>query len=118
LFPSECLAYRKKELKVADILRLATAGTRQLIGRNIRITLQQFAQRSLKTYEAWRIDTVGQVQPDRPNGSLVPDAEAGCVDHVVEVLEIPLAHAKGEAAEVPEDISHIVENDAVDVLAE
>ena len=103
---------------MADILRLAAAATRRLIVRNIRITLQQLVECSLKTYEAWRIDTVGQVKPDRPYGSLVPDAKSDGVDHVIKVLQIALTRAEGEAAEVPENVSGVVKNYAVNVIAQ
>jgi len=118
LASSKRLTYRKKELKVTDVLGLAATGSRQLISGNIGITLKQLVEGSLETYKARWIDTVSQVKPDWPYGGLVADAEADCVDHVIEVLEIALAHAKGEAAEVLENIPHIVEDDAVDVIAE
>ena len=103
---------------MADVLRLATARIRQLSCRNTGITLKQLVECSLKTDVARRIDAVGEVKSDRPNGSFVPYAEADGVNHIIEVLEIALSHAERETAEIPEDVSCIVKEYAVDVVAE
>jgi len=103
---------------MAGILRLAMAGSRQLISRNIRITLEQLIERSLKTCEARRIDAVRQVKSDRPNGSLVSDAKTNGVNHVVEIPQIALACAEGDATKVVINVSRVVEDDSVDVIAE
>jgi hypothetical protein len=118
LSSSKCLTYRKKELKVAYVLRLATACSRQLISGDLGVTFKQFVECSLKTYKAWRIDAVSQVKPDWAHGSFVSDAKSDSMNHVVEVLEIMLAHTEGEAAEAPEDVSGVVKDYAVDVFPE
>ena len=103
---------------MADVLRLATAGSWQLISGDIGITLKQLAKCSLKTYETRRIDAVGEVKPNWPDWSFVPDAKADGVDHVIEVLQTALTRAKRQAAEVSENISRVVEDDTIDVFAE
>ena len=78
----------------------------------------QFLVSSLQAEIGRRIDAVGQVDADRADGRAVADAEAGGVHHVIEILHVALVDAEGDAAEVAVDVAHVVENDAVDVVAQ
>src|SRR4051794_5553688 len=64
-----------------------------------------------------RIDAVGEVYADRAYGRAVSNTEPDGMHHVIEVLIIALASAKGDAAKILVDISHVMENDAIDVIA-
>jgi len=103
---------------MAGALCLTAARIRQLICGNSRIALKQLVRCPLKTHEARRINAVSQIQADWSDGSLIADAKAYRMDHVGEILEIALAHAKGNASQILEDIPRIMKDDTVYVVAQ
>ena len=82
-----------------------------------RGALQKLGRRPFETDERRRVDTVGQISPDWSDGRAVADAESYCVDGVVEILKVTLVEMQRHVAERAEDISHVMEDDALDVLS-
>src|SRR5258708_5726297 len=103
---------------MADALRHTLAGARQLRHGNIRVALQKLLCRSFESDEPGRIDAVRQVRANRTDRCLVTNAEAGRVDHVVEVLQIALLRPEGDAPDAAIDIAGVVKQDAADVFSE
>ena len=81
-----------------------------------RGALQELGRRPLEANERGRVDAIGQISPDWADGSAVTDAESHCVDCVIEILKITLVKMQRHIAERAEDISHVMEDDALNVL--
>ena len=86
-----------------------------LTGRS-RAALQKLEGCSLKSYERRRIDAVSQISPDRSNGCAIANAEADGVYGVIEILQVMLAGSERNVTERAEDVAHVMEKDALDVL--
>ena len=93
---------------------LAEAG--QGSGRETRVALQELVRRPLEAHERWGIDAVRQIPANGPDRSLVTDSEAHGMDAVVEILRITLMEAERKMAEAAINISHVVEEHALDVV--
>src|SRR5579885_3506876 len=100
-------------------LRFAlSAKRRQLVRGKVGVALEQFLSGSLKSDEAGRVDGVGEIHADGPDGRAVADAESDGVDHVIEILEIALPRAEGNILEGVVNIACILEQHALNVFAD
>src|SRR5689334_15166025 len=84
---------------------------------HVWIALQQLLRCPIKAIEGRRVDAVSQVASNGSDRCFVADAKPDCVNGVIEVLQVPLFEAETDVAEAAEDIPHVVEEDALDVLA-
>src|ERR1700741_4668692 len=102
---SEGLSDRKEKLEVADVLRRgqARAGRRAL--HKLRVV-------SGESIVFRRIQTVGDVETQRPKRRSVPNTKAHRVRHVVEVRDIFLLESKRNRPRRREHISKIFEQNA------
>ena len=64
---------------------------------------------AVQTFETGRIDTVSQIDPDRPHGRPIANTEADRVNRVVEVGQVSLVEAEGYIAQARVDIAEVVE---------
>ena len=87
-----------------------------LTGRRRR-ALQELVRGPLEANERGRVDAIGQISPDWADGSAVADAESHCVDGVIEILKVTLVKMQRHVAERAEDIPHVMEDDALNVLS-
>src|SRR3981189_3518494 len=78
--------------------------------------LQELGRRPLEADERGRVDAVGQISSDWSDGRSVADAESYCVRGVIEVLQVTLVKMKRHVTERTEDIPHVMEDDALNVL--
>src|SRR6185437_7112323 len=115
---SEGLPDREEELEMTDALLRALAIAGQLALRKIGIAVQQLRGRASEAEEFRRVNAVSQIDPDRPNGSAVSNAETGGVNGVVEVLQVFLVETQRNVAQGGEHIPHIVKKDSLNVLSE
>src|SRR5260370_28648782 len=113
------LPYREEKLKMARLLHHRRAEARIHVARSrVGITLQELLHRALESVEAGRIDAVRKIQAKRPYRRFITDAETGGVNHVIEVLKIPLARTKRDVVDAAVDVPHVMEEDAADVFAQ
>src|SRR5580698_2973703 len=108
--PSEGLPYREKELEVTDLLQRCLTGVGHRALQQLRIT-------SRKTVILRRVDAVGKIEPQRPDGRSVSHAETHRVNHIVEIRRVPLIHSKRYAPETRIDVSGVFEESTVNIRA-
>src|ERR1039457_3481483 len=116
---SERLPDRKEELEMTGPLNLRRAKTGiRTVRRGVRPALEELLHRPLESVEARRIDAVREIQPDRPYRRSIADSETRGVDHVIEVLKVPLSGAKGDPVDAAVHVPPVMEKNAADVVAQ
>src|SRR5437016_561084 len=93
---SECLSYGEKEMKLPGRLN-----------RRNRGAVQQIQVGSLESVKRWRVQAVRQIQAHRTHRGLIANAESRRLHHIVEIREIALVIAEGNAAQVRVDVAEI-----------
>src|SRR5437016_189925 len=93
---------------MADVLQDA--------GRRSWVIEQQLLVSAFQSHEAWRINTVCEIQPNRTHRRPVANAEPGGVDHIIEIRQTFLAYPKRDFAETRINVSHVMKDHAVDVV--
>src|SRR5258708_18002153 len=99
---SERLPNRKEELKVTGALHHG--------GENVRSRIpgagfEELLHRSLEPVEVRWVDAVREVQSNRTHGCAVADTESRRMDHVIEVLKVPLARTKRDFVDAAVHVS-------------
>src|SRR6185437_5647322 len=98
------------KLKLIDALRNYRQG-------GAYVGIEEILQRSFITPEARRVGAEGKIHANRPNRSVIADAESNRVNHVVEILEIILPEPKADVTNVAVDVSGILKQHAANVIA-
>src|SRR5260370_32626872 len=112
------LPYREEKLKMARLLHHRRAEARIHLARSrVGIALQELLHRTLESVEPGRIDAVRKIQTQRPHRRFITDAETGGVNHVIEVLEVPLARTKRNLVDAAVHVAHVMKEDAADIFA-
>src|SRR5271167_4719203 len=114
----ESLPDGKEELEMADVLRRARTICRELRKGVIRIAVQYLRRRSGESDIVRGIDAVGEIGADGPHRRAVTNTKTHVMDHIVEIPRIVLVDAKRYGAQAGVDVPHVVEQYALDILAE
>src|SRR5665213_2828324 len=114
----ESLTDRKEKLKMADALRRALAVAGQLRRGNIRVAVQYLRRRSREAKVRRGIDAVSKVHADRSHWRAIANPKTYRLDHIVEILGIILVETKRQIAQAGIDVSHVVEQNALDILSD
>src|SRR5258706_7496945 len=104
---TKCLPERKVKLEDMD----------PLIDQR-PLSSQQLIAGALESEEARRIGAHSEVRANGSDRSVIADAEADVVHHVIEVLKTALTEAETDIADVGVHIAHVVKQHAAHVVAE
>src|SRR5436309_969163 len=116
---SKRLPDRKEELEMTGLLHNGGAERRIRGPRGrVRPALEELLHRSLEPVEAGRIDAVRKIQSNWSYRRSITDAEPRGVDHVIEVLKVPLLYSKGDLVDAAVHIPHVMEKNTADIVAE
>src|SRR5260370_20939037 len=98
---SECLPTGKEKLEMIDALICPEPDVFGLSALNESVDI------SFASKKPWRVDAIREIHPNRSHKRPITNAKTNPLDHVVEVLHIPLVEAERKGRQRGKKVSGV-----------